>query len=84
MEDTLILLNFGANSVHFVKVSEYLVKALVEKYDNDVETWADEMFASDIGVDMGNCQWMFVSGNPDIFENRQVRGVWKETKINPT
>ena len=71
--NTLILLSFGANTVHFVKVSEELTRLLEEKYDNDVETWADEMFADDIGVDMGNCQFMFVGDNPDIYEHRQLK-----------
>lgn len=79
--NTLILLNFGANTVHFVKVSEELTKLLEEKYENDVETWADEMFADDIGVDMGNCQFMMVADTPDIYEHSQLKGKWQETKI---
>ena len=82
--NTLILLNFGANTVHFVKVSEELTRLLEEKYDNDVETWADEMFADDIGIDMGNCQYMLVGDNPDIYEHRQLKGKWEEIQINLT
>ena len=82
--NTLILLNFGANIVHFVRVSEELTKLLVEKYENDVEAWADEMFAEDIGIDMCNCQYMLVEGNPDIYEHRQVKGKWEEIQINLT
>ena len=81
MDGTLVLLNFSENTVHFVKVSEELIKALVDKYDNDIEAWADEMFASDIGVEMGNCQWLLVSGKPTIFEHWQLNGLWNETKI---
>lgn len=81
---TLILLNYSANSIHFVKVSDELAKALDEKYNNDIESWADEMFASDIGVDMGNCHWLFVDEKPDVFEHRFVKGLWNETKIYTT
>ena len=81
MDGTLVLLNFSKNTVHFVKVSEELIKALVDKYDNDIEACADEMFASDIGVEMGNCQCLIVIGKPTSFEHWQLNGLWNETKI---
>ena len=79
--NTLILLNFSTNAVHFVRVSEELTEMLVNKYENDVESWADELFAEDIGVDMANCQWMLVGDKPDIYEHWQNCGKWLETKI---
>lgn len=80
--DTLVLLNFNENTLHFVYVSEEQTRRLVEKYDNDIEAWADAEFAEDIGVDMCNCNWMLVSGKPDIFEHRMVKGKWKEKYIH--
>lgn len=78
---TLVLLNYFENTLHLVYVDEDLVKKLVDEYKNDLEAWADEEFAEDIGVDLGNCHWMLVSGKVDTFEHRMIKGKWEEKQI---
>ena len=64
--NTLIILDFATTSVHFVSVTEEQTKVIIEEYDNDIEAWAAEHLEEKNGVDMMNCQYMFVNGEPKI------------------
>ena len=75
--NTLVLLNFSNNSVHFVQVSDEQTGLLAKSYDNDVESWATDLFSDDIGIDLGNCHWMLVDGNPEVFFHRKCNDIWK-------
>ena len=78
---TLVLLNFFEKTLELVYVDEDMVNKLVNEYNNDIEAWADAEFAEDIGVDLGNCNWMLVSGKVDTFEHRMVKGKWVDKQI---
>ena len=78
---TLVLLNSFENTLELVYVDEDMVNKLVKEYDNDIEAWADAEFAEDIGVDLGNCNWMLVSGKVDTFEHRKVKGKWVDKQM---
>ncbi len=78
---TLVLLNFFEKTLELVYVDEDLVDKLVNEYKNDIEAWADAEFAEDIGVELGNCNWMLVAGKVDTFEHRMINGKWTEKQM---
>lgn len=67
--NTLIILDFATSSVRFVNVTEEQTQVIIEEYNNDIEAWAAEHLEEQIGVDMTNCQYMFVNGEPKTFNH---------------
>jgi hypothetical protein len=70
--NTLIILDFATTSVLFVSVTEEQTQIIEKEYDNDVEAWVVECLEAQIEVDMTNCQYMFVDGEPKIFNHAPI------------
>lgn len=78
---TLVILDYVTCSVLFIKLSDDMVKSLVDDYENDSESWlADSGLEEKFGFSVSNSNWMLSDEEPEMFrcnpENSEMVNVF--------
>ena len=66
---TLVVLDYCTTCVLFIRLTDEMVKKLVDEYENNSEAWiADSGLEEQFGFRVSDSNWMICDDTPEMFQ----------------